>query len=239
MDSNEAVEKHKLLQITRFKNSQLVFMSLFTAILALFVIIVSFVQIEENTEKRSYQKLVNVLYQDINRYKKQQNLDWLVVENTLSKGIRLTFNSKVLAANNLFASARAKLNPYFLPYLEQLIGLVHFLDLENYPEKHASKVAKIISHGERLIVSLRVEGHTDSIPLSASALYSSNIELSSFRAYSLMAFIKLYTRLPPRFFAIAGYGSFKPLSNDATKSINRRVEIYIVPNVLSKSKLLK
>lgn len=94
-------------------------------------------------------------------------------------------------------------------------------------------VTKILQPGEQLIVTVRVEGHTDSQPLAKTALYQSNTELSSFRAYSLMRLIQLYTKLPPENLSIAGYGSFKPLVEDRSSSVNRRVEIYIIPEIVS------
>jgi len=225
-------EIQKLTQLTRLKNGQIVFISLFTSVLALFVIIAVIFDIGANTQTRSYQKLVNTIYQQAQAEKKANNLDWLVIENTVSKGVKLTFDAKILAKNPLFTSARAKLNPKFLPLLDSLVKLISTLDLANFTKKHQTLVKNIVEPNDALLMTIRIEGHTDSNKLSSSALYQSNIELSCFRAYALMAYIRLYSSLPAKHFSIAGYGSFKPISNDAREAINRRVELYIVPHIL-------
>jgi chemotaxis protein MotB len=230
------LDRLKLIQLSRNKNGQIIFISLFTSILALFVIIVSIIEIEENSKDRNYQKLVLTLYEDVQYYKDKTKLDWLLVEKTIAKGVRLTISSTILKEHQLFTSGRAKINPYFVPYLKKVIGLIYLLELDRYPQKQAKLVSKITHYDERLLMTIRVEGHTDSKKMLSAGLYKSNIELSSFRAYSLMDLIKLYTKLPDEHFSIAGYGSFKPISTDATEAINRRVEIYIYPQVLPKKR---
>lgn len=224
-----------LLQIRRFRSAQIIFIALFTSLLALFVIIISIVGIETNEEKRSYQKAINSLYQEIEYQKEQDGLTWLKVENTVAKGVKLTFDPSLFASQQLFAPARAKINPYFLPYLNRLIVLFNKIQLDGFFDRHQRLLRYIsIPENEQLIMSLRVEGHTDASRLAKTALYQSNIELSGFRAYSIMNFIKLYTHLPGKYFAIAGYGSFRPLSDNPMDPVNRRVEIYILPQLVSK-----
>ncbi len=228
----QLAEMQKLTQLSRLKNGQIVFISLFTSVLALFVIIAVILDINANTETRSYQKLVNKIYQQVQIEKSINKLDWLVVENTVSKGVKLTFDTTILAKKPLFSSARAKLNPDFLPSLNKLVNLISALDLANFTQKNKGLVANIIEPSDALLMTIRIEGHTDSNKLAATALYQSNVELSSFRAYALMDYIRLYTSLPAKHFSIAGYGNFKPISDDASEAVNRRVELYIVPHIL-------
>jgi chemotaxis protein MotB len=47
-----------------------------------------------------------------------------------------------------------------------------------------------------------------------------------------MSLLRLYTGLPDHFFAIAGYGSFRPVTNNPLEPANRRVEIYLVPQLI-------
>jgi chemotaxis protein MotB len=76
---------------------------------------------------------------------------------------------------------------------------------------------------------LRVEGHTDDIPIR-SVLFPSNWELSTARAISVIRYLEDHgidrTRL-----SVAGYGEFHPLvANDAPdrRAQNRRVEIVVL-----------
>ena len=76
---------------------------------------------------------------------------------------------------------------------------------------------------------IRIEGHTDSTPIS-NAKYPSNWELSMARASSVLA--KLIDRkLAPERFSAAGYGGFQPIADNSTpegRAQNRRVDVVIL-----------
>lgn len=76
---------------------------------------------------------------------------------------------------------------------------------------------------------IRIEGHTDSTPIS-NAKYPSNWELSTARASSVLA--KLLERgIAPERLSAAGYGGFQPVADNATiegRAQNRRVDIVIL-----------
>jgi chemotaxis protein MotB len=76
---------------------------------------------------------------------------------------------------------------------------------------------------------VRVEGHTDSIPISNSH-YSSNWELSTARSASVLQKLVEYG-FPPERLSAAGYGGFQPVADNATpegRAQNRRVDIVIL-----------
>lgn len=80
---------------------------------------------------------------------------------------------------------------------------------------------------------LRVEGHTDNIPIS-TAKYPSNWELSAVRATSIVRFLVERHSLAPRRLSAAGYGEYYPkVPNDseAHRAQNRRVDIVILRSV--------
>lgn len=89
-----------------------------------------------------------------------------------------------------------------------------------------ARVAKILLHQP---YALRVEGHTDSIPIH-SARFNSNWELSTARATEIIAiFISQYGFVPERLSA-AGYAEYHPVAlNDSPegRAMNRRVDIVI------------
>jgi chemotaxis protein MotB len=88
------------------------------------------------------------------------------------------------------------------------------------------KVARIIGPLDRLI---RVEGHTDNVPISTLD-YPSNWELSTARAISVVKYLHQKGNIPPRNLSAAGYGASRPRAlNDSQlgRSKNRRVEIIL------------
>ena len=77
---------------------------------------------------------------------------------------------------------------------------------------------------------VRVEGHTDSIPVGTS-LYETNWELSSARATSVLRFLVEEAGLPAERVFAAGYGEFRPEATNATpegRALNRRADIVIL-----------
>ncbi len=76
---------------------------------------------------------------------------------------------------------------------------------------------------------IRVEGHTDDVPIR-TARYSSNWELSTARASAVVAFL-IESKLAPQRLSAAGYGEFHPRGpNDsaAARARNRRVDIVVI-----------
>jgi len=78
-------------------------------------------------------------------------------------------------------------------------------------------------------VQIRVEGHTDSTPIS-NLRYPSNWELSTARAASVL--IRLTeSGIAPERLSAAGYGGFQPVADNATaegRAQNRRVDVVVL-----------
>jgi len=221
--------------VTKERRWLFIYISLFLALLALFILITSLIQVEGAPAKREFQKLSNELYQQVMREKKQQGLDWLLIENTLAKGIRLNFDKSKMPSSPLFPPARATLNPRYLPYLKAFSELLKSLSLKEFHRRYRRSIETLDSLGYEVLFTIRVEGHTDSVPLAKTAFYRSNMELSAFRAYQVMQQLQHYTQLPASLFSMAGYGSFQPIMPNSADPRNRRVEVYIVPSLVDKS----
>jgi chemotaxis protein MotB len=76
---------------------------------------------------------------------------------------------------------------------------------------------------------VRVEGHTDSTPIS-NPRYSSNWELSTARAATVLQKL-IENGFPPEKLSAAGYGGFQPVADNSTpegRGQNRRVDIVIL-----------
>ena len=77
---------------------------------------------------------------------------------------------------------------------------------------------------------LRIEGHTDNIPIHNSH-FTSNWELSTTRATEMIRLMIMQFKLPASHLSAAGYGEFHPVSGNDTpagRAQNRRLDIVIL-----------
>ena len=77
---------------------------------------------------------------------------------------------------------------------------------------------------------IRVEGHTDNIPLGKGQ-FQTNWDLSAARALAVVRFLQ-EKGVDPTKLAGAGYGEFQPIAPNDTpegRSLNRRIEIVLAP----------
>ncbi|MDP1569126.1 MAG: flagellar motor protein MotB [Vicinamibacterales bacterium] len=78
--------------------------------------------------------------------------------------------------------------------------------------------------------AVRVEGHTDNVPIN-TARFRSNWELSTARATNVIAYLVQQQRVDARRMSASGYGEFHPrVPNDdeAGRARNRRVDIVVL-----------
>lgn len=78
---------------------------------------------------------------------------------------------------------------------------------------------------------LRIEGHTDNIPIH-NGQFDSNWELSTARATSIARLLLSLKAIPPSRLSAAGYAEFHPVApNDSTagRALNRRVDLVVLP----------
>ncbi len=77
---------------------------------------------------------------------------------------------------------------------------------------------------------LRVEGHTDNVPIS-SAQFPSNWELSTSRATNGLKYLLKHFDVDPDKISATGYAEFRPLADNATpdgRAKNRRVDLVML-----------
>jgi chemotaxis protein MotB len=77
--------------------------------------------------------------------------------------------------------------------------------------------------------SIRVEGHTDSIPVS-NGYFPSNWDLSTQRAVNVVKFLANECGIDPQNLSAAGYADSRPVaSNDSPegRALNRRVNMIV------------
>lgn len=122
-------------------------------------------------------------------------------------GDRFVFQSEVL-----FASGSPDLNPAGLGEMTTLAkGLIKLGD------EIPTEIDWV----------LRVDGHTDNIPLSGNGRIRDNWELSSARATSVVKYL-IAGGVPAKRLVAAGFGQFQPLDDqdtDEARNKNRRIEL--------------
>lgn len=75
---------------------------------------------------------------------------------------------------------------------------------------------------------IRVDGHTDNLPLSGAGLYADNWELSQARALSVVRFMVDALGIPPSRLAANGFGEYQPVAegdSPEARAQNRRIEL--------------
>jgi chemotaxis protein MotB len=113
-----------------------------------------------------------------------------------------------------FDSGSSKLKPEIKKALDKITDI-----LSKYPENR-----------------IFVEGNTDNVPIRTRD-FRDNWQLSTERALSVLAYLLQNKNLNPTRFSAAGNGEFNPiLPNDTVenRSLNRRVDIVVVPKVSQK-----
>ncbi|HEY3971861.1 MAG TPA: flagellar motor protein MotB [Candidatus Sulfotelmatobacter sp.] len=85
------------------------------------------------------------------------------------------------------------------------------------------------------ICRLRIEGHTDNVPIHTAQM-ASNWELSTARSTELVRLLILRYGFPPQRLAAAGFAEYHPIASNSTaqgRAQNRRVDIVILSNSLT------
>ena len=108
----------------------------------------------------------------------------------------------------------------------------------------ASSTKKLISIGKILNSVnnyIRIEGHTDSTPISNNE-FSSNWQLSAIRATNVTELLISQSGINPKRISAVAYGENRPIANNNTqieKAKNRTVDIIILSSQFSKTEVIK
>lgn len=127
------------------------------------------------------------------------------------KGVRIVGDRFVFQSEVLFTTGSAELGPAGREQMTRLAGTLKEIS------------ARIPGEIDWL---LRVDGHTDKVPISTSQ-YPSNWDLSSARALSVVKHL-IDIGIPPTRLAAAGFGEFHPLDprdDEIAYRRNRRIEL--------------
>lgn len=106
-------------------------------------------------------------------------------------------------------------------------------------EKVLRQVAGVLAQFPNRLI--HVAGHTDNVPIraSAQARFATNWELSTARANAAVRFLCEKAGVDPKRLAAVGYGEFHPIADNAApegRAKNRRIELIVMPEDLVKAK---
>ncbi len=129
------------------------------------------------------------------------------------EGVRVVGDRFVFSSEVLFGQGRADLSPE--------------------GEGEIAKIADILRDIMGEIPAgidwvIRVDGHTDNVPLSGLGEFADNWELSQARALSVVRYMVDYLGLPPERLSANGFGQYQPVNpadTAAARAQNRRIEL--------------
>ncbi len=129
------------------------------------------------------------------------------------KGVRIVGDRFVFSSEVLFTAGSAELGDGGKAQIRQVADII---------KQVADKIPPQIDW------ILRVDGHTDNVPLSGNGLYHDNWELSQARALSVVKYMIDDLGFAANRLAAAGFGEFQPIAKgDSPEALaqNRRIEL--------------
>lgn len=155
--------------------------------------------------KKDYTKAMAAMRQELEKYIANEKLNEKVQVEQNGDEIILRFEEVLL-----FDTAKADIKPGAVPVLSTV----------------GSKLKIYLNQGYRL----RLEGHTDNLPIRTTQ-FPSNWELSAARAIAVAKFFIYEMQFDPAKVSTEGFGEHVPIADNNTpegRAMNRRVEIKIV-----------
>jgi chemotaxis protein MotB len=126
-----------------------------------------------------------------------------VTVERFNRGLKFKFKSDVI-----FSSGSAMVSGKIYPYLDEMIKIANEQNL-----------------------SVRVEGHTDDVPIR-SMEFPSNWDLSAARSANVIRYFITKSEFPARRLAAEGFAQYRPLASNSSpegREQNRRIEVYLEP----------
>lgn len=141
-------------------------------------------------------------WQQIKKFLQEQGLSSEVDIEKTKEGVKVTLRDSLT-----FNSGSARLLPRARMVLKEIAG--------------------VFDHN---VQNVKVQGHTDNVPIASTSPYRSNWHLGAARAVSVVLFINENSVLAPQRFEASSFGKYKPVATNNTpegRRKNRRVEIYV------------
>ena len=128
-------------------------------------------------------------------------------------GVRIVGDRFVFSSEVLFAQGAANLSGEGQGELAKIAGI-----LRNVVGDIPDEIDWVI----------RVDGHTDNVPLSGAGAFADNWELSQARALSVVRYMVNFLDIPPERLSANGFGQYQPIANGNSpeaRAQNRLIEL--------------
>ena len=129
------------------------------------------------------------------------------------EGVRIEGDRFVFSSEVLFPPGGAQLSPLGEGEIAKIAAILRGIADEIPPE---------------IDWVIRVDGHTDNVPLSGLGEFLDNWELSQARALSVVKYMANFLAIPPSRLAANGFGQYQPINRADTpeaRAQNRRIEL--------------
>ena len=129
------------------------------------------------------------------------------------EGVRVVGDRFVFSSEVLFTPGAAELAPEGVAQIADVVAILN-------------DVSGKIPPGIDWII--RVDGHTDNVPLSGNGEFVDNWELSQARALSVVRYMQDNLGFPPERLAATGFGEYQPVAfgeSPEARAQNRRIEL--------------
>jgi chemotaxis protein MotB len=210
----------------------LTYSDLITLLLAFFIVMYSMSKVDAKKFGKMSEALSGVLKGGSVAIRRGDQVGTLPGTGVLSVGHLNTIQQKIKA--DLERTGKDKLinseiseRGLVIHIMESALFRAGSADLEPKAREILDMVA---SHLGDLPNHIRIEGHTDNVPINNSR-YPSNWELSSARATEVVRYFTDNHGIDPKRVSALGYGEYRPLAannNDENRAKNRRVDVVVL-----------
>lgn len=160
------------------------------------------VQNESPPVSESERQKLEALKAELDAKLQSENLAASITTSIDKRGLVISFNNAII-----FEPGSAAIKKENEDTLLEISDMIHVMD--NY---------------------IRIEGHTDNIPMN-SDLFPSNWDLSSARAVNVVRLFVNNANASPEKLIAVGYGEYRPIADNATeegRAKNRRIDIIVL-----------
>lgn len=169
----------------------------------------------------------------LNESVRKLSIQGLIVRQD-TKGVHITISDY-----NMFASGEADPNKQLNSYIINIAKTIQKLDILHLKDNPQTKnyLKEFEKYGYNWNIEIKVEGHTDNVPIIAGSKFRNNWELSAARAQVVMRLLQKYSKLPENLFAVSGYSEYHPIRpNNSIKNrdMNRRIDVIINASLIQK-----
>jgi chemotaxis protein MotB len=198
---------------------------LITLLLGLFIILYAI----SNIDARKYDKVISAMGNIFGTEGKVVGLESNIINQELPSNNIKNELARLIKEYNYQESIRFEENErgFTIHIMDDILFQSGSADLNNNSVIVLSKIAALLKDIEN---DIRIEGHTDNVPINTS-VFKSNWHLSVGRALNTAYYFINSEGLQPEKISIVGYSEYKPIASNVTddgRANNRRVDIVII-----------